>query len=793
MLANELRESLGRALGDAYTLERELGAGGMATVFLARDVKHKREVALKVLHSWLGIGIGRDRFLREIELTARLQHPHILPVFDSGTSDDYLWYTMPYIEGETLRMRLTRTGRLSLSEATAIARDVGAALSYAHERGVVHRDIKPENILLTVQGDALVADFGIAKALESADNNLTATGLGVGTLSYMSPEQMMGERPVQPQTDVYALGVVVHEMLAGARPFVDGAPAVMLARRLAEGAPSVTSFRPDVPSAVAALVQRSLEVDPARRPATGTIFVALLDDAARYARPAATSLPAPVRRTLRRSVATAIPIILVLAALAVAYALSRSGGKQGASIAVLPFSNRTGDTAQSYLSDGLAEDLTARLARIEQLRVAPNSSTLRFRSSGEAPEVFAKALAVNHVLTGVLSRRGDSVRVSVELIDVITRTQRWSEARTVPQRELAMLVDSMARAVAAKLLPNTRLADDSRSPVTRDSLAYTYYLLGLHHYNQFSPIGLERSMAYYDSVIARDPAFVGAWIGRASVLMAMASGNGLMTGRDALLPLRAALDTILVLEPRSGVAHGLRGHSYTWFEWDFEAAGRELKQALALAPREPTVFVRASFLQVAEGRTDSALALLTVARQLDPTNIRPVNATAVANFYGRRYEECLTWVQRALVLAPDFPPAVQYQALCLSALGRRAEAVRVSRRAVETIRQPLMLSTLAIVLAQSDSVEAARLLIVELLALGARAPLDRGLVFRIYAALNDRARFFASLEQAIGDRSYQVSYLPLDPVLDPVRADPRFAQMLARAGLPLQTSRAPTR
>ncbi len=792
MVANALRESLGRALGDAYTLVSELGAGGMATVFLALDVKHKRQVALKVLHSSLGTGIGRDRFLREIELTARLQHPHILPVFDSGTSDDYLWYTMPYIEGETLRMRLTRTGRLSLSEATAIARDVGAALSYAHERGVVHRDIKPENILLTVQGDALVADFGIAKALESADNNLTATGLALGTLSYMSPEQMMGERPVQPQADVYALGVVVHEMLAGVRPFVDGAPAVMLARRLEEGAPSVTGLRPDVPSAVAALVQRSLEVDPARRPATGTIFVALLDDAVTRARPVVTALPAPVRSTLRRRAAMAIPIVLVLTGLAFAYALSRNGSSGSASIAVLPFSNRTGDTAQSYLSDGLAEDLTARLARVEQLRVAPSSSTLRFRGSGEAPEAIAKALAVNHLLTGVLSRRGDSVRVSVELIDIISRTQQWSEARTVPQRELALLVDSMARAVAVKLLPNARLADTRHTPVTRDSLAYTYYLLAQHHFNQFNPTGLARSMAYYDSVIARDPAFVGGWIGRASVLMVMASGYGLMTGRDALPPLRAALDTILVLEPRSGLAHALRGHSYTWFEWDYEAAGRAFKQALALAPRDPTVLLRASFLQVAEGRTDSALALLTIVRQLDPTNVRPVNGSAVANFHGRRYEECLTWVQRGIVLNQS-SPAVQYQALCLSALGRRAEAVALSRRAVENSRQPLLLSTLAIVLAQSDSVEAARLLITELLALGARAPLDRGLVFRIYAALNDRDRFFASLEQAISERSYQISYLPLDPVLDPVRGDPRFAQMLARTGLPLQTSRAPAR
>lgn len=784
MVNDDLRERLRKALGSAYAVEREVGAGGMATVFLAHDVKHKRPVALKVLHTWLGEGIGRERFLREIELTARLQHPHILPVFDSGTSDGFVWYSMPYIEGESLRDRLDRTGRLSLSEATAIARDIAAALGYAHARNVVHRDVKPENILLTLQGDALMADFGIAKALESADERLTATGLGLGTLSYMSPEQMMGERPVRPQSDVYALGMVIHEMLAGARPFADGAPALMLARRLADGAPLVTSTRTDVPLALATLVQRALEVDPARRPATASDFVTLLDNAVKPSDSAVSVSRARERLSNPRGTRRLLAGVAVLTAAVATFALWDAKDQNDPSIAVIPFVNRSGDTAQAYLSDGLAEDLTARLARNLELRVAANGSTLRYRVSASPPADIANALGVRHLLTGVMSRRGDSVRVSVELVDAVQGTQRWSEARVVPQRDLALLIDSIARAVTAKLLPGQAIAEGNRPTVSRDSLAYNYYLLGQHHYNQFDPVGLGRSMAYYDSVIARDPAFVGAFVGRAAVLMAMASGNGMMTGRDALVPLRAALDTIAVLDPRSGIAHALRGHAYTWFEWDFDAAAREFKQAFSLAPREPTVYVRANFLLTLQGNTDSALALLTTARQLEPTNIRPVNASAVSNFYGRRYAECLRWSRRAQELDSRLMPSMQYEALCLSALGRHAEALEVTRRAIALVRQPLMLSTRAIVLAQADSGATARELINELLAIGARTPVDPGLVFRPYAALNDRDRFFAALERAIADRSYQVSYLHVDPVLDPIRDDPRFKQVVARTGIP---------
>jgi serine/threonine-protein kinase len=250
--------TLAEALSGRYVLERALGAGGTATVYLAQDLKHRRPVALKVLRAELGAALGPERFTREIEIAARLQHPHILAVFDSGEAAGQLWFTMPFVEGESLRDRLRRVRQIPLEEAVRIAREVAAALDYAHRQGILHRDIKPENILLTAEGEALVADFGIARALEAGDEALTRTGLSVGTPAYMSPEQAAGERSLDARSDVYALGAVVYEMLAGEPPFTGPTAQAILARRFTETPRPLRTVRQMIPPAVDDAVARAL-------------------------------------------------------------------------------------------------------------------------------------------------------------------------------------------------------------------------------------------------------------------------------------------------------------------------------------------------------------------------------------------------------------------------------------------------------------------------------------------------------------------------------------------------------
>ncbi|MGH7631248.1 MAG: serine/threonine-protein kinase, partial [Gemmatimonadales bacterium] len=258
------------SLADRYRLERELGRGGMATVYLARDVKHDRPVALKVLHPEVAVTLGPERFLREIQLTARLQHPHILPIHDSGEAAGQLWYSMPFVAGESLRERLLRDGTLPQEEALRITCEVALALDYAHRQGIVHRDVKPENILLS-DDHPLVADFGIAKAFTTGES-LTAAGIPIGTPTYMAPEQIEGEPNIDGRADVYSLASVLFEMLAGEPPFTGRTPHAVMKRRLSRPAPSLAAIRPETTPALAALVDKGLAAEPGNRWATAAEF-----------------------------------------------------------------------------------------------------------------------------------------------------------------------------------------------------------------------------------------------------------------------------------------------------------------------------------------------------------------------------------------------------------------------------------------------------------------------------------------------------------------------------------------
>jgi serine/threonine-protein kinase len=387
-------ETLKAALADRYTLERELGRGGMATVYLAQDLKHDRRVALKVLRPELAASLGPERFLREIRLCARLQHPHILAVLDSGATESggqgQLWFTTPFVEGGSLRSRLAREGQLQVADAIRIAREVADGLHCAHQHGVIHRDIKPENILLS-GGHALIADFGIARAVaagEERDDRLTETGLTLGTPQYMSPEQAAGERTLDSRTDIYSLGCVLYEMLAGEPPFTGPNQQAILAKRLTGPAPQLSTIR-EIPRAVDRAVARALARTPGDRFAISADFAAALE-----ATPQSETVPRQVLRgTPRRWRVRAIALAAGLSAAVLAgYLVLRpdqsSSSGPPASAAVLPFVDLSPGKDQEYFSDGLTEELITRLSQIEGLRVAARTSSFQFKGrSADVREV----------------------------------------------------------------------------------------------------------------------------------------------------------------------------------------------------------------------------------------------------------------------------------------------------------------------------------------------------------------------------------------------------------------------
>ncbi len=435
------------ALASSYTLQRELGRGGMATVYLARDLRHDRPVALKVLHPELAATLGPERFLREIKLAARLQHPHILTVLDSGESAGQLWFTMPFVEGESLRDRLNREKQLPVADALRIAREAATALDYAHRHDTIHRDIKPENLLLTSDGQVLVADFGVGRALNHAaasgiaESRLTEAGMVVGTAAYMSPEQASGQRDMDGRTDVYSLGVVLYEMLVGETPFTGPTAQAIIARRFSGEVPSVRKSRPSVSEEVERVIAQALAMVPADRFATASDLARALDVGNRASSSAsgdtlATSARPPAVRSLLTRPLTAVLAIGFLLGLGVLFAWRRNHpGAESAfrerRVAVLPFEN-LGDSADAYFADGITDAVRGKLTAIRGMRVTASNSSSQYRGTSKSPKEIGRELGVDYLLTGKVrwqkGKDGASrVQVSPELIEVATADAKWQQ------------------------------------------------------------------------------------------------------------------------------------------------------------------------------------------------------------------------------------------------------------------------------------------------------------------------------------------------------------------------------
>jgi serine/threonine protein kinase/tetratricopeptide (TPR) repeat protein len=634
----------------------------MACVYRARDSRHDRSVAVKVLNRDVAAALGTDRFLQEIKTAASLTHPHIVAVHDSGEVDGVLFYVMPHIAGETLRERLTRVKRVPVDETARLARQLAGALDFAHRHGVVHRDIKPENVIL-YEGEALILDFGIAKAISAAGgDNLTRTGIAIGTPAYLSPEQASGETQLDGKSDQYSLACVVYEMISGHPPFVASTPQQVIAKRFTDK-PASLAKTPNVPEALWEVVWRAMSLDPAERYSTAGDFAQALE----------ASLPTEGARD--------------------------SGRK---SIAVLPFTNMSADPENEYFTEGIAEEILNALMKVSALDVASRTSAFAFKGSKDDISEVGRKLKVQTVLEGSVRKSGNRLRISAQLMNVATGFHLWSERYDREMEDVFAIQDEIATSIVSALkvvLSENEEAAIKKVP-TQSVRAYEYYLRGRQLFHQRRPETLDAAEDMYRRAIALDPDYAVAYAGLADCSSFRFFEHA--GGDEALAQAESASRRALKLDPDLAEAHASRGLTLA-YQRRFDEAAQEFERAMELDPtlyEAPWYYGRA--LQ-AEGKLDRAVKLYEHAAELRVDDYQAVSHASTVYAGLGRTDEALNAARRslramesALSLNPGDSRALYLGAITLEMLGEHQRADEWARRAVQTDpKHPLMLYNVA--------------------------------------------------------------------------------------------------
>lgn len=785
----DLRTRLESHLGDRYAVVREIGSGGMATVFLARDTKHGRDIALKVLRPEVADTIGAERFLREIETVARLNHPHILPLYDSGDAGGLLYYAMPYMDGDTLEERLEREGPLPVADALRVASECAEALECAHRAGVVHRDLKPANILLS-DGHAVVADFGIARAVEAAADGeaLTRTGVSLGSIGYMSPEQASGGRAVDSRSDVYVLGAVLFEMLTGERAFPGRSFRAVMARQVTASPPSLTGLRHDVPAGVERVIQKALRPIPADRYPSAEAFSLDLETASRGPEGAGH----PPRRLGRPALASLLA--LIMAGLAWGSVTLMAGNRPATalagirSVAVVPLENLAPDPdTEQYFADGMTEALTAELGGISALTVKlPTSAGRLFQRGADTREV-ARALAVDALLMGSVLRDANEVVITVRLVEGSTGEVLWTNSYPRSLSGVLTLHSEVARDVAAQvqvvLTPTETARLAASQPV--DSVAYDHYLRGRYEWNKLNFGGWQSAIEHFERSIGQDPSFAPAHA-------MLSSAHSLLGYYSTIPPSRlhsralASAERAVGLDSTSAMAHASLSLVMTTFDWDWAAADSASLDALRLNPSAPLAHVARSFFLSWVGRHEEAIAIQRRAVEVDPEAAWARSWLAAHLFFARRYDEAIAEANRAISLEPASRDAHLWLMFSYAKKGMIQEAERVNR---------LLISALdmggntrewkeAWLLGMAGDPSEAREIIDRIPSSESNTPYYSYFMAAALGEAGDVDGALSLLERCYQGRCALMAVLKVDPRLDALRQAPRFQDLVRRMDFP---------
>ena len=806
-------EKIGR-----YEIRKKIGLGGMGEVYLAEDTELGRLVALKVLRA--STAKNEDvvrRFVQEAKAASALNHPNILTVHEIGTFEDSRFIATEYIKGKTLRKRLNASP-LSLRETLDVILQVAAALDAAHNAGIVHRDIKPENIMIRDDGLVKVLDFGLAKLTEkysdTADPNDatqfdTKPGLVMGTPNYMSPQQARG-REVDSRTDIWSSGVILYEMIARRTPFAgetmpdtiaalltkdpvpldETVPAELrriiiksLQKKLEDRYQTVKDLLIDVKNLKRDL-ELSKEIEHSYIPAFTAMHGAALStqNSLGHKPSSAEYIIGEVRKNKLGAAAMLLVLLLGSAGLGYWY-LFRSSAASITSIAVLPFANVGNDPNNEYLSDGVSESLINNLSQLPQLKVIARTSAFKYKGKEIDPEEVAKSLGVQAIVTGRVTQRGDTLSISVELINAADKTQMWGETYSRKATDAQSVHEDIARTVSAKLRLTLSGEQEKQlaKQATQNPKAYEIYLNGLFHNRKGGAENVRKALDFYNQALTLDPNFALAYVGVADSYRFL-GGNGLVDPREAKANANAAVQKALALDDSLAEAHAaLAGSKQD--EWAWADADREFKRAIELNPSLPRVHLNYGRYLTLLGRQTEALGEIKRGQELDPLDSVYRRAEGQILYDARRYDEAIKQFQDTLKTDPENSFAQSNLAYLYAARGDYAEAIKYYGKYIELDGEsPSTDCYLGYYLAKSGRRDEALVLLDKVKT--TKDPVSPADLAVLYAGLNDSEQAFASLEKAYAEHDLQLQFLKVDPHYDSLRSDPSFTDLLRRVGLP---------
>jgi TolB-like protein len=764
----------------------------MSRVFVATESRLGRRVVVKVLRPEVAAATSGERFEREMTFSARCHHPHIVPLLAAGEVGGLPYFTMPLVEGESLRDLLLRSGPLPIGEAVRLLAEVADALSYAHRQGLIHRDIKPENILLQ-DGHALIADFGVAKALYAAtrsESALEITGLGVviGTPAYMSPEQAAGDPGVDSRADLYALGVVAFELLTGHHPFGGMTPSAMVSAQLVQTPPPVARDRHDTPPALGALISRLLAKDPAQRPASAEQVRAELQVIAGGVPGAAGRRPfRVVWVALGLAAAAVVTVLIVLLTRKPGALVAPATGPvsgQVKSLAVMPFQNIGGDSTTNYFSQGIAEELISALGRLGGLRVASRTSAFAAGARSTDIREIGRRLDVGSILEGTVQQQGSRVKVTARLVDVARDAQLWDGEYRAEMRDVFAVQDTIARAIAAALkvtltgAPGTALVERG----TRDSAAHDLYLRGRYFLAFRTPAALRKGLEAFNAAVERDSSYALAWAGLADAYN-LGVPFGAVPPEVAVPRARAAALRALALDSNLAEVHTSLGFMAMFVDRNWVETERRLNRAVDLNPSYVQGRLFRAWLYMLTGRSVEALTEIEQARALDPLSLIIRTRIGTMLHFTGRDREAIPAFKRALDIDSTFAQARAGLALSHAMTGQFKEALAL-RPALEPMFGNYEAGQWGVVLALAGRPAEARGVLAELEVQRKQRYVSAESFAAIHAALHEFDAAFAELNRAFVEHSSTLTIVLVEPMYKPLYRDPRWGRFLVKLGVP---------